>query len=375
MRKVFVERYGKLKTMNKRVNTLFFNFMLLILVFTGGTQMVNAQLLGGQQNFAFLEIPVSARLTALTENIGVIDRDNTLAYRNPALLSEASDGQIHVSTLFHFDDVQSAFANYSHTLKKNTSISWHAGVNYLGYGDFERTDIRGINQGSFDASDIAIHLGGGYRLYERMQVGLNAKYISSSYDTYQASAMAWDIGAIYFVEEKRMSLAFTVNNFGWMFKEFTEESRSVLPTNVQLSFTKRFEHLPFRYSIVYHHLNNWNLEYQEETEGINDGFFTDDSAKESNFGTQLLRHLIVNTELLIGAKESLVIRASYDFLRRDELKLSAIGGGMGISMGVGIRLGAFRLDYGRAIYHQAGSNHHLSFSTNINSFSSKSKFE
>ncbi len=335
----------------------------------------SAQLLGGQRNFAFLEIPVSARLTALSENIGVIDGDNALAYRNPSLLNEKSKGQIHVSTLFHFDDIQSTFANYSFSLKKLRAPVWHVGVNYMGYGDFERTDSRGLSQGSFDASDIAVHLGASYKLYERMRFGANIKYISSNYDSFGASALAMDLGTVYFVEEKRMSLALTINNFGWMLDEYTDNSRSVLPVNVQLAFTKQFEHLPFRYSIIYHHLNAWDLEYSEESTTVNDGFFTDDSSEESNFGTNLLKHFIINAELLIGAKETLVFRASYDFLRRRELKLSSVGGGMGISLGVGIRISKFRLDYGRAIYHQAGSNHHLSFSTNINSFTSKSKFE
>ena len=89
----------------------------------------------------------------------------------------------------------------------------------------------------------------------------------------------------------------------------------------------------------------------------------------------LLKHFIVNAELLLGPKEGFVVRASYDFLRRRELKLNSIGGGMGISFGVGLRISKFRLDYGRSIYHQAGANNHLSFSTNINSFTSKSKFE
>lgn len=341
-------------------------FILTLLVgFPGKTE---AQLLGGGQSYAFLNTPFSARQTALFQQLNLREEDNNLAVFNPALLNPQMDQQISFSTLFHFDDIQSGSFNFSHHLD-SSGITWHTGVHFMNYGDFVRTDVRGVENGNFNASDLAWHVGVGYQLYERMAVGLNARWIHSNYDVFNSSALGFDAGIQYFVSEKRMSLALVANNFGFVLSEFTDETRGRLPTNVQLAFSKRFEHLPFRYSIIYQHLEDWDLLYDDQTDETNaGGFILTENQIEDGFFDILLLHFVVNAELLLGKRETIRLRASYNHLRREELQLDNFSSGAGFSFGVGIRISKFRLDYGRSLFHQAGGTNHLSFSTNLNFF-------
>jgi hypothetical protein len=349
-------------------------FFTLILVFAVILTSIStkAQLLGGSRSFSFLDLPVSARQTALTEQLNLREEDNNFALRNPALLNPEMDKQISFNTLFHFEDIQSGFLNYSFEVPQWHTV-WHAGIHYLDYGKFTGRDQRGVETGTFEANDLAFHLGAGHQLYERMAIGLNVKYVLSSYESYQASALAFDLGLNYFIEDKKMGLSLTVNNFGKGLSQFTPETREIMPVNVQFSYTKEFEHLPFRYSIIYRHLENWDLQYEDQDTDIeSSGFILEDSDQDVGFVDRLLLHFVVNAELMLGQKESVRLRASYNHLRRQELSIDNAGGGAGFSFGVGIRISKFRIDYGRSIYHYAGGTNHLSFSTNINFFKDNS---
>jgi hypothetical protein len=81
---------------------------------------------------------------------------------------------------------------------------------------------------------------------------------------------------------------------------------------------------------------------------------------------QVMRHLIVGVEIF--PSKNFHIRAGYNYQRRQELKVSSLGGAAGFSLGFGLKISKFRLDYGRAIYHQAGASNHFSFATNLSEF-------
>jgi len=55
-------------------------------------------------------------------------------------------------------------------------------------------------------------------------------------------------------------------------------------------------------------------------------------------------------------------------LRRAELNVNNLRSLAGFSTGVGIKVKKFRIDYGLAVYHLAGTVHHFGISTDIGSF-------
>ena len=61
-----------------------------------------------------------------------------------------------------------------------------------------------------------------------------------------------------------------------------------------------------------------------------------------------------------------IIRAGYNYQRRQELKFDDKASVVGFSAGFGIKIKRFRLDYGISRFHLAGSSNLFSLAINLN---------
>jgi hypothetical protein len=77
-----------------------------------------------------------------------------------------------------------------------------------------------------------------------------------------------------------------------------------------------------------------------------------------------MRHLVFGVEIL--PSENFIIRAGYNYQRRQELKFSERHGMVGLSAGFGLKIKRFHLDYGISQYHLAGSSNLFSLAINLN---------
>ncbi len=119
-----------------------------------------------------------------------------------------------------------------------------------------------------------------------------------------------------------------------------------------------------------HDLNRWDLRYDsplDEQTGLDFGGEppkppSDFSQSVDNF----FKHLTFGGEFMIGKKEFLMLRVAYNHQMHQELSVVNLRSLAGFSGGVGVNLKAFILDYGFAVYHQAGSSKHLGVRININ---------
>jgi hypothetical protein len=96
------------------------------------------------------------------------------------------------------------------------------------------------------------------------------------------------------------------------------------------------------------------------------------SSSESKFDVFLdkfMRHIAIGTEINLG--ENLVLRAGYNYRRRQELKIDTKPGMVGFSWGVGLKITRFRISYGRATYHMAGGTNQFSLTMNLDEFGKK----
>ena len=124
-----------------------------------------------------------------------------------------------------------------------------------------------------------------------------------------------------------------------------------------------------------HDLNRWDLRYDsplDEDTGL--GFGDEEPREPSKFGESVdnaFRHIAIGGEFLIGKKESFMLRLGYHHQRRKELSVVNLRSLSGFSAGVGIKTKIFVLDYGFAVYHQAGSTKHLGLSIRIDQLMGK----
>jgi len=327
--------------------------------------------LGGLHTFSFLNLSPSARITGLGGNlITVMDDDANLAYHNPALLNPAMHQQMSFSHAFLIEGIQHGYAGYAHHAAKwNTTL--HGGVHYVRYGLFDYTDEFGNESGTFKAAEYAITLGAGRQVNERLSIGINGKLITSQLESYRSLGIAADLAGMYFDTANQFAITFVMRNIGAQLSTFRSDNPEPLPYDFQMGISKQLRYLPFRFSVIYHHLQRWNLLYDDPNSSEDNLFFGDMPTERSDvsiFFDNLFRHFIFNGELLIGQRESLRLRLGYNHFMRQELSVDNYRSLSGITFGAGIRISRFRLDYGRNNYHLAGGMNHLSISTNLREF-------
>jgi len=344
---------------------------ITLLLFILSSHWATAQL-GGQNVFQFLNLPESSRVTALGGSlITVYDDDVTLALQNPALLDSSSHNTFSFNHNFHIAGISNGLVNYGRHIDKY-NITAHAGIQYMNYGEFKFTDEIGNQQGSFDASELAFVIGAGKAINERIFAGANLKYVSANYESYSSSAISTDLGLSYVNQESRFIASLVFKNLGIQLSKFAENKESI-PLNVQLGISKKLKHLPFRISVTAQNLQKWGIRYDDPNATVETDIFG--AVQETNAFNEridnLFRHFIFGGEFLLGRSQNLRFRIGYNHLRRQELKVSQFRSFGGFSLGAGLKIYKFRIDYGVGYYHLGGASNHLTISTNLTEFRKK----
>ncbi|MBR9922740.1 MAG: type IX secretion system protein PorQ [Bacteroidetes bacterium] len=328
--------------------------------------------IGGDAVYTFLELAQSARVSALGGDlITVYDDDVNLAMSNPATLNPEMHTQLGFNHNFHFGKIQNGYASFGWHKPAWGDLTFHAGMQYVSYGTFDETDIYGTVQGEFKAADYALTIGAGKKLYERLSVGANLKVINSQYAEFDSWGLATDIGAMFYDTASNFIVTLVARNAGVQINNF-HQTREALPFDLQLGVSKRLEHLPFRLSVTYHHLNQWNILYDDPELEEDFLFFGEDSTDTSRPGVDnFFRHFVFSGEFLLGANENLRLRVGYNHQRKKELSVTNYRSMAGFSLGFGLKISKFRIDYAHSFYHLAGGINHFSISTNLGAFGNK----
>lgn len=339
---------------------------LLVFGFSGA---LLAQI-GGDKVYEFLNFSPSARITALGGNlIAIQDDDVALAYANPAALQQAMHGQITFNHNIHLAGINHGYVAYGHHVDK-WATTLHGGIQYLSYGEFDATDDIGTVNGTFKAAEYALTLGAGKALTDRYSVGANLKFITSQFESYNSLGLSADVAAMYYHPEKFFGMTFLAKNIGTQLTTYREGNREDIPFELQVGVSKKLRYLPFRFSVVYQHLQRWNILYDDPNAPDETTFFLGEETEDNSnpFLDNLVRHFVFNGEFLFGKKENFRLRVGYNHLRKQELSVTNLRSLAGFSFGFGFKIKRFRIEYGQAVYHLAGSMNHFSISTNLKEF-------
>ena len=346
----------------------FLLFILIVSLFLG----LNAEAqIGGNYAYSFLEKPISSRVAALGGNTAAIrDGDINLALVNPSLINGTMSGGISLAYVDFFDDINYGFAQYGHTFEK--AGSFVATMQYYNYGTFDYADEAGNVSGTFTASDAALTIGWGRELDSSFSIGAAGKLIYSHYESYASFGFAVDVAGSYRTKSG-WDMSLIARNIGMQLTTYVSGSRDPLPFDLQYVITKRLDHVPFRFSFIYDHIEKWNLYYEDPTNpsGGVDPVTGNPVYKTgvAKFGDNLMRHIIFGGEFYIG--KNLILRGGYNYRRRQELKMNDKLGMVGFSWGIGIRVYKFKINYSRATYHLVGSPNYFTISFDLNSFAKK----
>lgn len=355
--------------MEKRRRTYKIILTLCIWVFISN---VSYSQIGGRNSYEFLRLPVSGRLTGLGGAlIGVQDGDVNLAMSNPAALNSKMDGAIALNNNFHFAGISYGHAAFGKHISKY-GITTQIAASYMNYGSFSAADEVGVQNGTFSAYESGFTLGAAKAINERIHLGANLKLVNSAFESYNSIGIAADLGAIYVTNSDRTVISAVFKNFG---SELTtlNGQRFGTPFDIQLGLSQRLKYLPLRIGFILHNLQQWSIRYDDPNRASEIdllGGANEPSALNQTIDN-FFRHVIINGEFLLGKLENLKLRIGYNHLRRKELSIPQLRSRAGFSLGFGMKISKFSIDYGVGYHHITGGTNHLSIMTNLQEFRSK----
>ena len=145
------------------------------------------------------------------------------------------------------------------------------------------------------------------------------------------------LGLNYYNQESDFSASLVARNLGGQLKAF-EERHEKLPVDVQLGFSKRLSHAPFRLSLTLHDLTHWSAS----------------TTAANNFGKKLLNHIALGIDFL--PTNNFYLAAGYNFRRGEEMKINGSSHWAGFTCGTGIQLKRLKLGMAYAKYHVSSSS-------------------
>ena len=339
----------------------------LLLAFCLFSGTLAAQI-GGDNVYEFLNLSPSARITAAGGALLTVrDNDVPLAFGNPGLLNSQMHRQLSFSQQLFAAGISNGYFGYGHHVRQwNTTL--HAGLHYVNYGEFEARDERNTQTGTFKGNEVAFTVGGGYQLYERLSVGVNARVISSSLETYNSVGIAGDMGLVFHDTSRLFVATLVFKNAGTQLTQYREGNREPLPYEVQAALSKQLRYLPLRLSLVYRYLDRYNITYDDPNTVEIDPFtgspVDDGPGAVDNF----FRHLVFNAELLLGKRENFRLLVGYNHLRQRELSVTNYRSLAGLSFGFSLRVKQFEFGYGNGVDHFGATRNHFTLSTNLDRF-------
>jgi hypothetical protein len=347
------------------IRILFVQFpAVFVLIFSGGTEAY-AQA-GGGNTWEFLNLTNSARIASLGgKNVSLRDGDLNLVFHNPALLDSTMHNHLVLNYVNFFTDINFGYASYAYHHSKWGSFA--AGIHYINYGRFIAADNTGVITGDFTASENSLNLSWAMVMDSLFSIGATVKTINSFYEQYQSFGLALDAGINYYNPAQQFSASLVMKNLGTQLTTwYPGGEREPLPFELQLGVTKQLRHAPFRFSLLYQHLQDFNLNEDKTSDGDAGEEDPSFSAKAEKLGDELMRHLIFGIEFI--PVQNFTFQVGYNNLRRHELKIEERVSTVGFSWGFGVRVNRFRIGFGQARFHLAGSSSHFSVSTDLSSF-------
>jgi hypothetical protein len=327
--------------------------------------------LGGSGTYAFMNLTSSARTAALGGTVvSVWDDDLNLPFNNPGLLNPAMSKHLVISYVNYFTDINYGYVSYAEEVKKLGTFA--AGIHYINYGDFIAADRYGTISGEFTASEYTINLLWARSIDSLFHIGLDLKPVFSVLERYRSFGLAADIGLSYHSPDGLFCTGLSMRNIGMQIRAYHSKNREPVPCRIELGVSQKLSHAPFRFSVVAHNLQKFDLTYINSNKGSAINTLTGGSSDQTwleDYADKLMRHLIFGVEFI--PLEAFQVRVGYNYMRRQELKLDTRVAMVGFSWGFGLKVSGFRISYGRASYHLAGASNHFSLSTDLSYFTRK----
>jgi hypothetical protein len=300
----------------------------------------------GEAGFMFLKVPIGARETSLGWTGLTSSSGASALYWNPANASAVDRPTFAFSYLNYFAGISSNYVAVTFPMSDVGTLG--ASLNYLSYGDIEKTSEASPdgNIGSYNPYEIALGFTYSKQITDRVSGGLTVKFIQSKIDLVSASSVAFDFGFSYSTGYRGIKLGFTASNIGPQAKYegdgLVREITNVDPTSPLETGFLRYGSEPFELPASVNFGASMDLMRNEENAvtGVVEQNINSFQASRTNFGVEY------------GFRNMFFARLGYtSSLKRDRdfrTGKSSLGGltlGTGVDYKFGDNLSA-NVDYG-----------------------------
>lgn len=298
--------------------------------------------------FQFLQLPVSSHAAALGgDNISIIEDDATLAYHNPALLTDASERMLSLTYMNYLQRTNVLGAGYTIETGERSMLGLSA--QYLDFGKMKNTDSDGNIIGDFSAKDMVLMGTYSFDFSERLTGGVSGKLIYSNYEHVYSLALGVDLGLNYYNPETRLSASIVARNLGGQVKTY-DGTHEALPFNLLIGLSKDLEHAPVRLSLTLTDLHKWQAE----------DFY---NSSDDSWSKILMKHFIIGADIF--PSPSTYLSVGYNFLLHSELQNNARRALEGFALGAGLQVHNMKIGVSYGKYHIAASSLMMNFSMGI----------
>ena len=292
----------------------------------------------GTSGGEFLKLGGDARGAAMGEAMTAASEDAAALYYNPAGLSQVQRRQGTGTEGLLYQDVSVSYAAYAHPvtsavkprrrfLKPSGLGTLGLGILYLNAGEITEADNTGAQTGgAFTPRDVAISAGWGGTLTELFDLGMALKYVDTRIQA-TAKTGAVDAGARLRLELAGMpyTAAFVIRNLGGQLRY--HQQRDPLPVDVRLGQAVRpTPNLLFSLDVAFPRDNDWY----------------------PSFGAEGL--VPIDKDVTVAG------RAGYD----GRISGDDLDGLAGFSLGAGLLVKGWNIDYGWVPFGALGHTHRFS---------------
>ena len=252
-------------------------------------------------------------------------------------------GVLALTYLNHVGDLNAGSITYARDVDRIGTVA--GGIRFLTWGSTPEADEEGNETGTFGASDVVLTVSAAREYIPQLSLGVSLHGVFSGIAGERASALAADVGATYMLGNGRTAVSATLRNGGFVMSSFgSTEDR--LPTDLRLTLSHRLEHLPLLLAVT-----GSNLQAPGDAPADVDGL------------SAAMRHLSFSGEFIFS--ETFNVRFGYNHRRHQDLKMNARLDMAGVSMGFGLKVNRFFLDYAFSSWSTLGGLHQFTVRTAI----------
>ena len=290
-----------------------------------------------QPTFEFLRVDVSPRVAGLGSSFVAANDDPDVVFYNPAGISFLTNTPISFSYTNYLLDINFASLSVSKVIPEIGRFG--LGMKYVNYGTFTGADEFGNKMSDFGAGEFNIKGAYGNFLDENFSYGASLGFVYSKLADYSSTAVTFDLGLNYSIPTERINIAFALMHGGTQLSTYLGAKES-LPVNVTVGVSKRLLYLPLKLYFDFHKLN-------------------DNVAKLGD----RLNNFSFGGEFNLG--KALRLRLGYDNEKRNDLKIGSYAGLAGFSVGVGIVVSSYNLNYAFSSLGQIPGLHRFGINTTL----------